>query len=93
MTELLSSIKKLDFGGTSKVTSPYEDERLWMLATILILSEKAGLVSFSHTKSRKRGKGMAPLPDGLVALLETCEKQGLIEIHRKKLDQLTSGKK
>lgn len=92
MSELFSSIKKLDIGEAKKITQPNEDERLWMVATILILSEKAGLVSFVQTKSGRRRTKVVPLPKGLVNFLETCERQGLVKIKHEKLKLLVSEK-
>jgi hypothetical protein len=83
MSAFSETISKLDIPKVKKFT---EEERLWFVAAILILSEKAGLVAFvrPHMKGKRRDKSM-PLPEGLIDLLAACEKQGLIIINRRKL--------
>ena len=87
MSRLPEAISKLDI---SKVKKLPEEERLWLLATILILSEKAGLVAFVRPllKGKRRGR-REPLPKGLIEFLEACEKQGIIVINREKLTSNT----
>jgi hypothetical protein len=85
MSAFPETIGKLDISKVKKFT---EEERLWLVATILILSEKAGLVAFVRPtlKGKRRGKHV-PLPKSLIDLLEACEKQGLIIINRKELSK------
>jgi hypothetical protein len=87
MSRFPETINKLDISEVKKFT---EEERLWLVATILLLSEKAGLVAFvrPRLKGKRRGKRVS-LPKGLIDLLEACEKQGLIIINRKKLTSNT----
>jgi hypothetical protein len=85
MHGLLESVKKVDLGEGKRI-SPPDEERLWMIATILILCERAGLASFVRSKSNRRTAEPVPLPKGLINLLEACEKRGLITINRKKFE-------
>lgn len=89
MTEFLDAIKKLDIGQVQK-PSMSNEERLWFVATVLILSEKAGLVTFTSSRPRSGRRSEAiPLPKGLISLLESCEKQGLIKVNRKRIREIT----
>ncbi len=83
MRELLDSVKRLDVEIKGVVQT--DEERLWMIATILILSERAGLVRFTGSVSSRAPGKSVPLPRGLVNLLISCENQGLVKINRKKL--------
>ncbi len=84
MSRFLEAISELNLPEVNKQFS--EEERLWLVATILLLSEKAGLVTFVPPRLKgKRTKEAVPLPEGLISLLEACEKKGLITINRKKL--------
>ncbi len=91
MSRFLETINELNL---PEVNKPFtEEERLWLVATILLLSEKAGLVTFlpPGLKGRRTSEA-APLPEGLISLLEACEKKGLITINRKKLKKIIPGK-
>ena len=89
LSQFLAAVKKLDLVRVQKTVS--DEERLWLVATVLILCEKIGLVDFKNPKAEAgRVREPVPLPKGLVDLLEVCEKQNLITINRNKLRKMTS---
>jgi hypothetical protein len=87
MGGLLDAVKTLDVGEGKKSILQTDEERLWMIAAILVLSVRAGLASFVRSKPNRRSSKDVTLPKGLINLLVACEKQGLITINHRKLRQ------